>query len=408
MSNPSPTVIGYADDLALVLIDIYGAQGAGLSLFVVMLPQATAMRINFSKTKVLPLHRALSVHAIEALALHHDDWRLASECSRVLYLGVWVGHDAHVQRFSAVIEKMEARVARIDALRLGFPAALGLSRIVLWAIVHHYLSLYAPDDCLRRAFNKVYSFLVRGPPKWLPYGVAIHMRQWGWKVAPPSLDALSCRLKLFCLIRLGHVNFPALWQRMYDAHLDLEASLLPISRDWMFRSSVAALHDLERLAVLGNLVARDDDRLVMRSRLREVIPKPKAREKLLLAWLSSDSMPLAHGREALNAWLARRIAWNSEWDSHRMLVRLTTLLVRVAKLSPLRHTNAVLRIITQGIVLNTKESGDHGCILSKTCGGNNTHGHYVGSACWCSPRLGRRFHGLIPVSRSLVRQRLDD
>ena len=408
MSNPSPKIIGYADDVALVLADIRGVHGARLSEFVLLLPLATALHINFGKTMVLPLHRDLAGKAIAALRAHLDDWCLASECSRTVYLGVWVGHDASAIRYSTVIEKMDARVARIESLRLGFPAALGLARIVIWAVVHHTLSIFAPDECLQKAFNRVYSFMVRGPPRWLPYGVAIHLKQWKWNVAPPSLAALSLRLRFFCLIRLGHVDIPTLWQQIHDAHMSMEACLLPRSREWMHQSSVAALHDLERLACLGNLVVRENGILVMRSRLRAVIASPKPREKLMMQWLSSDGLPYANGKMILQTWLAKRIAWNREWDTHRFLLRFCELLPRVAKLCPLKVANAVLRVISHGIVLVTKSPEDRGCILSKTCGGSHSHDHYIGSLCWVSPQVARRFHGLFPLSRSLLMRAPDD
>ena len=119
------------------------------------LAEATAMHINFRKTKILPLHRTLVGRALETLRLHNDDWRLATECTRALYLGVWVGHDARVACYSAIMEKMDARVTKIDYLKLGMPAALGLSRIVMWSVVHCALSLFEPDGQLQQAFNGV-------------------------------------------------------------------------------------------------------------------------------------------------------------------------------------------------------------------------------------------------------------
>ena len=118
MTHPSPTVIGYADDIALVLIDVRGEQGAGLSRFLVLQPLATAMHISFPKTLVLPLHRDGVGHSLEHLRLHLDDWRFASETRNALYLDVWVGHDAHGLRFKAVIDKMESRICKIESDRL--------------------------------------------------------------------------------------------------------------------------------------------------------------------------------------------------------------------------------------------------------------------------------------------------
>ena len=197
--------------------------------------------------------------------------------------------------------------------------------------------------------------MVRGPPKWLPYGVAIHLHRLGWNVAPPSLACLSMRLKLFCLIRLGGVDIPTLWTRVREAHLDLQASLLPLSRDWLYQSSIAALHDLERQAVLGNIVVRRDGHLVMQARVRELVLSPKLRERMLLQWLSHDGLPLANGQMILQTWLAKRIAWNAEWNSHRCLMRLMGLLSKVARACSLRVANAVLRVVAKGILLTTKQ-----------------------------------------------------
>ena len=315
MLHPAPSVFGYADDLALVLIDIRGSQGAGLSTFI-PLPLATAMSINVKKTVVMPLHRDGVGHSLETLALHLPDWRLACEELCVRYLGVVLGHGAHGVRFRSIIEKMEDRVARIELMRLGMPAAWGLARVVLWSVAHHTLNLYAPDDEFVRAFQGLYRFMAKGPSNWLPHGVAVHLRQLGWKIAPPSLLGLSMRLKLFTLVRLGEVDLPSLWQRAHDAHHDMDAYLLALSKDWLDNSAIIALLDVERKAILGNLVTRRDGVLRVRTCLREVLQTRSARDKLLYNWLALQGNPLADGQGIIYSWHSRRIAWNSAWDSH--------------------------------------------------------------------------------------------
>ena len=133
--HPAPSVFGYADDLALVLADTSGSQGAGVSRFLELLPLATSMQINFAKTVVMPLHRDGVGRTIDSMILHLPDWRMASESLCVRYLGVLLGHDAHASRFRTIIEKMEDRIARIDLMRIGMPAAWGLARAVVWAVV---------------------------------------------------------------------------------------------------------------------------------------------------------------------------------------------------------------------------------------------------------------------------------
>ena len=120
--TPAPAVFGYADDLALVLIDVYGHQGECLSRFVELLPQATAMHINFRKTVVMPLHREGVGSSLAALSRYLHEWSLASEELRVCYLGVWVGHDDYLLRFRSIIMKMEDRV------EAGYASCVGLSQ----------------------------------------------------------------------------------------------------------------------------------------------------------------------------------------------------------------------------------------------------------------------------------------
>ena len=218
----------------------------------------------------------------------------------------------------------------------------------------------------------------------------MHLRQIGWKVSPPSLAALSLRLKLFTLVRLGHVDLPSIWHRMHQAHLDLSAYLLPLSRAWLEHSAVVALLEAERKATLGNLVSRRAGVLHVRSSLREVMQTRSARDKLLYAWLSQHGNPLADGRMIIQSWLSRRIAWNSDWDSHRCMLRVLGLLQRVMKLCPLRVANAVLRLVARGVVLSSRELGERACILSRDCVGSHTHGHYVKSVCWATPLIMRR------------------
>ena len=408
ISSPSPTVIGYADDLALVISDVSGEQGVGLSLFITLLPMATAMHINFSKTVVVPLHRDGVGHSLSTLALHLDSWRMAAEEQCALYLGVWVGHTAHAGRFGSIIGKMEDRVAKIEFLRLGMPASIGLARIVVWAVAHHTLHLYMPDEAFARSFQALYRYLVKGLSNWLPYATAVHLRQLGWKVAPPSLSGLSMRLRLFTLIRLGHLDLPSLWAQMREEHLHDDARLLSLSSAWLEHSSIASLLDIERRAILGNLVVRRRGQLVVRSRLREVMHTRVAMEKLLYQWLSDQGNPLADGRGIIQTWLARRITWNTEWDSNRCLLRIMALLVRTSRLCPLRVANAVLRVVARGIVLATREGGECSCILSRSCGGAHSHDHYVSSVCWATPRIMKRYAAVLPLSQSMIRNSLDD
>ena len=408
MLHPAPSVFGYADDLALVLIDIRGSQGAGLSTFTTLLPLATAMSISFKKTVVMPLHRDGVGHSLETLALHLPDWRLACEELRVRYLGVVLGHSAYGVRFRSIIEKMEDRVARIESMRLGMPAAWGLARVVLWSVAHHTLNLHNPDDDFVRAFQGLYRFMAKGPSNWLPHGVAVHLRQLGWKIAPPSLLGLSMRLKLFTLVRLGDVDLPSLWQRAHDAHHDMEAYLLPLSKDWLDNSAITALLDVERRAILGNLVTRRDGVLRVRTCLREGLQTRSARDKLLYTWLALQGNPLADGQGIIYSWLSRRIAWNSAWDSHRSMLRVLALLRRVMRLCPLRVANAVLRLVARGVVLTTRAQDECRCILSRTCGGSHTHDHYVKSVCWATPRIMRRFASVLPLDRHMTRNDLDN
>ena len=288
------------------------------------------------------------------------------------------------------------------------PAAWGLARLAVWSVAHHTLSLYDPDPAFLHAFQGLYKFLSRGPRNCLPYGVAVHLRQLGWKTAPPSLSGFSMRLKLFTLIRLGHVDLPSLWHNMREAHLHLDAALLPLSKMWLEQSAVAALMEVERRAILGNLVNRRDGSLLPRTCLREVLYSHAAREKLLYTWLSAHGNPLADGQEIIRSWLARRIAWHPMWDSNRNMLRILGLLSRVVRLCPLKAANAFLRLVANGVVLSTRNPGEITCILSRSCYGSHMHGHYLGSMCWATHRILRRCAQVLPLDQYMVRSSLSD
>ena len=272
-----------------------------------------------------------------------------------------------------------------------------------WSVASHTLSLYAPSPAFMSAFHSMYAFLVKGPPGWLPYHVAVHLPRMNWKLAPPHAKALATKLQLRQLLRLSHCDIPALCGEIREAHLVDTACLLPLTRPWLKSSSLICLEEVERLAVLGNLVKRTRGTLQAHSLIRHLSCKQsssKAR-RIIEDWLRSG--PLSDGGRVLRAWLSGRTRRNPDWSSYAGLSLLERLLSSIFRDSPPRHANAVLRLATKEIVLTTIDDVTR-CVLASGCGGGNEHSHYFGSTCYVTPRLARLFPGYFPIAQAFRRR----
>ena len=400
---PLSRCLAYADDLVVVVTDLAGDGGIFLTRLAIILPQSMRLRLNMSKVKLMPLNVAMRGRATDLLSNISRVWHQTCEVDSQVYLGVLLGPDSCESRFDAIILKMRTRTLGIQELQLGMPAMLGLAKIVVWSIAAHTLSLYSPSKTFMSAFHAMYAFLVKGPPGWLPYHIAVHLPVLQWKHAPPHAFALSMKLQLQLLVRLSGLDVPAMYGEVCDAHLHDDACLLPLTKQWAMNSSLASLTEVERRATLGNLCSRRNGVLLLRSQLRILSSRPQSTQarRILYDWLVKQG-PLGGGDQVIRVWLAGRTRWNSDWDSYAGLARLMRLLSAVFKLCPPRHSNAVLRLATRGIVMTTIDDETR-CILSGSCGAGHDHQHYFGSSCYVTPRLARQFPGCFPLKMAFRR-----
>ena len=74
---------------------------------------------------------ALAGRAIEAMSDISKMWQQTVETSSHRYLGIWLGSSSDLDRFDAIISKMQSCVGYTQEMALGMPAMLGLAGIVV-------------------------------------------------------------------------------------------------------------------------------------------------------------------------------------------------------------------------------------------------------------------------------------
>ena len=295
-----------------------------------------------------------------------------------------------------MIAKIEARVPAVVDLAAGAPALLFLSRGLLWSCAHHMLRVYAGSRLLRRCFQEAQSALLKGPRGWLLPGVAINLKQVGWKYPPITVDELEIRLQLNLIIKMSEHPFARIHAELKEAVYAESAPLSPFLSEWFQNCAYTSLMRLVGVGVRHNyLEIRDDGRIRIRSSIRSIQTSRAAFGKLVSLWLSQPGEALELGPSIIWRWLRLKFLrlWGESWDSALWLGRVIDYLRKMSALVPLRCFNAYLRLLTGGVYLHPSDSNAvaRGCLLVRGCGGQNDVEHYACSSCWKTGPIANKF-----------------
>ena len=409
---PENWVGAFADDVALILRRGDRDDVDWLALIESLLWNAAALCINYDKTRLLPLQpggHSEFMSLIGDILPHARDVTMTSG-SR--YLGFWVGDGGTHPAWEAPLDKVLRRSALLSNLRVGAPAALKMAQFIIWSCLGHLFAVFSePRECTI-VFHKVIRMLVRGPQGWIQIDQVWHLNLLGWPVAPPHPDAIGFRRRIGLICRREWWSILIDFELLKEGVFHADGPLLPFLAKWFKQSCHACLAETARVAVLGGLLAEQDDGTIrLRSPLRKALASPSGLGRFVRSWLSGAGRALSDGRRTIKKWLSRRVGatLGPEWQSDYLLERLLVHFAGIRRRMSPKFSNALLRAISGGVVLTNFE-GEHEprCLLNASCGGENASFHYPLSRCWHCDSLARRFPGAFPFPQALKTTRSRD
>ena len=390
---PQSSVVGFADDLAMVVARIRGEGSMCVLRFVHLLSSVAGLRLNYGKVCGLALSGAVIGSVFLLLAEHDSRWAQAQEKEFVRYLGFQVGHLDRDSMWEPLINKMWSRSEVVNTVSIGAPALIRLAQAVLWALGNHLLALFEPSPDLKVNFSRMTSALFKGPRGWLPTGVREALGHAGWRPLPPDVRELSFRLRLKSLIRHPEWLIASRFDAVRKAVYADSSPLRPFLAKWFECSATKSLWGVAQICILHGAMELDGcGGAIWKARLAGLLVKPKkfnerVRGLLVRARILEESPP-----EVVRAWLTRRlrIVMGPEWDSWNAAERVRQHLILLGSIGPPRLLNAATRIVTEGVLLSSPCGFSGRCLLCPTCAGENSLSHYVRSSCWKGSLL-RRF-----------------
>ena len=391
----------FADDLAMALKDCSRDGARFILRLEQMLLQTSSLEFKHRKVQGIALHWQYCGYVFYELSRVDPQWTLAVEKDSVTYLGYVFGPGGGVDEapFSRALSRIRERVHVIDSLELGAPAALWLSRLVLWSCCHHTLSVRPPDAEVLRMFRETARLLLRGPRGWLHDAVIFQMHQLGWPMSVPHPQALFFELSFRLLCRLSCGVDVCGWKRSIESALcNAALPLRPRVLAWAHSSSIFSLAsslNVARQLKLIRVVGRDP----IRFELTALPGEPRARQRLFRQTILNHVLTEEGlAANALALWFAKRL---TRVLGHPPLASVVQILLD--RLCALRsrvrpsRVNAVLRLLTDGVVLDRRLGGQMTCILTSSCGGEHAVNHYLFSECWHTPRLRRALPKAFPL-----------
>ena len=189
-------VRAYADDIALVLQNIWRVVPAVAKLFV-NLERIAGLRLKPNKCVLIPLWSCdLGKNFHILLKEELPVWRDFAISSKGKYLGVWLGPGAVDTSWNEPLKKYMAQCEYIASLKLGMASTALLYRIFALPVLSFILQIYQiPEEALKKE-RQALRLLLPGPGNWLST-TAIHNLDllFGMPAAFPSLTVMSIAVK---------------------------------------------------------------------------------------------------------------------------------------------------------------------------------------------------------------------
>jgi hypothetical protein len=237
--NVGHDIFGYADDLALILHDLW-KQLVPLDRTLADVASATGLYINWKKVQLVPLWRNPDLpYLLRRLSATCPRWKPAKLALSAKYLGIMVGPGvSDCEVFEAPLNKYITRCRYISQLGLGLARASSMHNIFALPVLTYVAQVQADDGIREADLDRAAAILFRGPMYRPPFRFYSHLDEMecniGLKDVRLECQAAAAR----CSLTLQQL---ALARRHLATGSDDDHLRLHPHRAWQDRSAVNRL-----------------------------------------------------------------------------------------------------------------------------------------------------------------------
>lgn len=402
----------YADDTAVILRDGLPSVGALARVFDEF-AKISGMRLNFSKTVVVPLFVVDSEALRADLATVAPAWGQMCIADHARYLGFEVGPGRGELSWSAPLRKYRERVDIWRSIGAGLRLTIAAYRVYVLSVLLFVAQLERVPNSALEAENRALLQLAPGPSGWITPDSLRLLREYGMVNEFASLSACAtaaaARTHRFEDIQGGGLRvgqrLRGLQDRLRDAD-GVDLRHLTWIRGCALFTLAAATDEIGRVGPAGGwgLPGGVGDHAVDATARRQL------QRRMVQALRPDGALALAHARRRLDRWTIPLL------PGHRV-ARMQAVGATIASEGPPRLVAAFIRTAFNGWCTARRFQGRGGCALACR-GGQDSIEHY--SVCpafstFCARHVGlatptpeRRLECFLNLGRSfLVRGEVD-
>jgi hypothetical protein len=232
-------IFGYADDLALVLYDLWRLLPA-LDQVLSLVASGAGLHINWKKVQLIPLWRNPNFDLMRnRLSATCPRWKPSKLATSAKYLGIQVGPGvSDLDAFAAPLAKYLERCRFIAKMGLGWTKAAALHNMFALPVLSYVAQVQADAGIREHDLDRAVAILFKGPMYRPPYRFHAHLDELGcssgFKDVRLECQAAAAR----CSLTLA--TLPQARRQLAIGSDDDHLRIHPL-REWQQRCSVARL-----------------------------------------------------------------------------------------------------------------------------------------------------------------------
>jgi hypothetical protein len=248
--NTGHDIFGYADDIALVLYDLWKLLPA-LDHALAGVAAGAGLYINWQKVQLIPLWRHVDLELLRRrLSATCPRWKPTKLSMSAKYLGILVGPGvSDVDAFAAPLKKYMERCRFIAKMGLGWVRAASLHNIFALPVLSYVAQVQGDDGLREPDLDRAAATLFKNPMYRPPYRFFAHLDELGCTTGIKDVR-LECQAAVArCSITLSALP---LARRQLTTGSDDEHLRLHPQRAWQTRCAITRLgswHDRLRREV---------------------------------------------------------------------------------------------------------------------------------------------------------------
>jgi hypothetical protein len=242
--HPQSAIRAYADDIAIILGNIWREGPAIASLFHDY-KKVTCLALKDIKCVIVPLWKYNQTSVKNLLMEVLPSWSRFKVEDAALYLGLWIGPGAGHKSWVTALCKFRKQVETVLACRAGIWISCLLYRVFAFSSLGFVAQAKRIPDEAFKAEKKAILKILSGPGNWISLPIAFRMDIiFKMPVAFPSLKVVGLASK----VRLAMTVFPNLVEQKQQLEKGIlaneESSLISLGQhNWWRNAILLVLHD---------------------------------------------------------------------------------------------------------------------------------------------------------------------